>query len=196
MIAEVIVDVAAYPIDRPFDYKVPIAYQQAMSEGIRVKVPFGRRKVIGYVVALKEESSFDSKKLRSIEQLVDLDPILSEEQLALSTWLAERTLSYRIDTLQVMLPAAMRAKYDKILTIHQPTVIKDEELQRFVKGCGLFPLDEVRDADLLDQLKKYMRDETVTIETTIEQQVNKKKVRMIQIADNHTLQASETTIAP
>jgi len=196
MIAEVIVDVAAYPIDRPFDYKVPIAYQQAMSEGIRVKVPFGRRKVIGYVVALKEESSFDSKKLRSIEQLVDLDPILSEEQLALSTWLAERTLSYRIDTLQVMLPAAMRAKYDKILTIHQPTDIKNEAFQRFVNGRVRIPLDEVRDADLLDQLKKYVRDGTVTIETTIEQQVKKKKVRMIQIADNHTLQASETTIAP
>ena len=56
MIAEVIVDVAAYPIDRPFDYIVPESFQTIIEPGIRVKVPFGRRKVIGYVTKLKSES--------------------------------------------------------------------------------------------------------------------------------------------
>lgn len=196
MIAEVIVDVAAYPIDRPFDYQVPAAFQQAMTTGIRVKVPFGRRKVIGYVVALKEESSFDPKKLKSIEQLVDLEPILSEEQLALSIWLANRTLAYRIDALQAMLPAAMRAKYDKFIIVQQPEKITDEDMKQFIHGRTRIPLEEVQDAALLRQLKHYREQQIVTIETTIEQQVKKKKVRMIQIADIETLQSVQETIAP
>lgn len=196
MIAEVIVDVAAYPIDRPFDYQVPDAFQEAILPGIRVKVPFGRRKVIGYVVALKEETSFDPEKLRSIEQLVDLTPVFSEEQLALSTWLAERTLSYRIDALQVMLPAAMRAKYDKVIKIHQPDDLVEEPFKRFVNGRTRIALEEVKDADLLRHLKRYVDQGILTIETTVEQQVKKKKVRMIEIADEDTLRSIQETIAP
>lgn len=196
MIAEVIVDVSAYPIDRPFDYQVPVAYQQMMTTGIRVKVPFGRRKVLGYVVGLKEESALDLKKLKSIEQLVDLEPILSKEQLALSIWLANRTLAYRIDALQAMLPAAMRAKYDKFIIVHHPEKLIDEELKRLVNGRSRIPLEEVQEAALLRQLQQYREEEVVTIETTIEQQVKKKQVRMIQIADAETLQQVQETIAP
>ena len=49
MIAEVIVDVAAYPIDRPFDYIVPETMETIIETGLRVKVPFGRRNVLGYI---------------------------------------------------------------------------------------------------------------------------------------------------
>ena len=38
MIAEVIVDVAAYPIDRPFDYIVPDSMESIIEPGSRVKV--------------------------------------------------------------------------------------------------------------------------------------------------------------
>ena len=44
MIAEVIVDVAAYPIDRPFDYIVPEPLRSIIEPGARVKVPFGPQK--------------------------------------------------------------------------------------------------------------------------------------------------------
>ncbi|MDX1772321.1 MAG: hypothetical protein R3328_12390, partial [Planococcaceae bacterium] len=49
MFAEVIVDVSAYPIDRPFDYAVPQDLQPLIESGSRVKVPFGNRSVLGFV---------------------------------------------------------------------------------------------------------------------------------------------------
>ena len=61
MIAEVIVDVAAYPIDRPFDYIVPDMLVSIIEPGARVKVPFGPRKVIGYITKLKAESDLEDK---------------------------------------------------------------------------------------------------------------------------------------
>ena len=119
MIAEVIVDVAAYPIDRPFDYIVPETMQSIIETGSRVKVPFGPRKVIGYVTKLKDESELEFTKLKPIDELVDLEPVLSSELLKLSSWLAVQTLSYEIDAMQVMLPAAMRARYEKYILVDE-----------------------------------------------------------------------------
>lgn len=48
MIAQVIVDVAARQTDRVFDYLVPEGLE--ISIGSRVIVPFGNRKVQGFVV--------------------------------------------------------------------------------------------------------------------------------------------------
>jgi len=127
MIAKVIVDVAAYPIDRPFDYIVPIAMESIIEPGIRVKVPFGNRKVLGYVTGLTNESNLAIDKLKSIDELIDLEPVVSGELLDLSRWLAVQTLSYEIDALQVMLPAAMRAKYEKYIEVVEQENILDEE---------------------------------------------------------------------
>lgn len=181
MIAEVIVDVAAYPIDRPFDYVVAEAFQSSMVPGIRVKVPFGRRKVVGYVIGLKSESELNENKLRKIEELIDLIPVLSEEQLQLSDWLRTETLSYRIDALQVMLPAAMRARYDQFITIQKAEEIQDEQFKKLLNGRERIPLNAIQDDHLLKLLKTYVTAGIVTLETAVQQQVKAKKIRMIQI---------------
>lgn len=56
MIAEVIVDVAAHQTDRVFEYHIPDDLDVEI--GSRVVVPFGRRKVQGFVVAVKKSSDF------------------------------------------------------------------------------------------------------------------------------------------
>ena len=50
LIAEVIVDVSTYHVDRPFDYQVPPEWINVIEMGCRVKVPFGHRNVLGFVV--------------------------------------------------------------------------------------------------------------------------------------------------
>ena len=59
MIVEVIVDVAAYPIDRPFDYIVPEELETIVERGSRVHVPFGPRKVQGFITNIKEQTDLD-----------------------------------------------------------------------------------------------------------------------------------------
>ena len=83
MIAEVIVDVSAYPIDRPFDYIVPEAMESIIEPGARVKVPFGPRKVIGYITGLKDESDLGIDKLKPIDELDRFEPVISSELLEL-----------------------------------------------------------------------------------------------------------------
>ena len=187
MIAEVIVDVSAYPIDRPFDYLVPASMVSVIEAGSRVKVPFGPRKVLGYVTGLKDESDFDQKKLKPVGELIDLEPVISAELLELSSWLARQTLSYEIDALQVMLPAAMRAKYEKIIIVEDPEQIGDEDFKRFLAGRKRVALKEADLAGLLEIVKYHVKQGIVTVDTAISQQTAIKKVRMIRMVDDATL---------
>ncbi len=56
MIAQVIVDVAAKQTDRVFEYHIPKELTD-VAVGSRVVVPFGRRKVQGFVVGISETTS-------------------------------------------------------------------------------------------------------------------------------------------
>ncbi|MED7644781.1 UNVERIFIED_CONTAM: primosomal protein N', partial [Lactiplantibacillus plantarum] len=108
--AEVIVDVSTKNIDRPFDYKIPDHLKGMIKTGMRVIVPFGPRKIQGFVTAVKEASDLSGKSVKEVEDLLDLTPVLTEELMILSSWLSDKTLSFKITALQAMLPAALKAK--------------------------------------------------------------------------------------
>ncbi|WP_301108923.1 primosomal protein N' [Sporosarcina sp.] len=189
MIAEVIVDVAAYPIDRPFDYAVPVEWESVMEPGLRVKVPFGPRKVVGYVTGIKMNSNLDSAKIKSIIEIIDLEPVLSTELLQLSRWMADETIAYEIDALQVMLPAAMRAKYEKVMRVIKPELL-DESFRQFLGNRQQVTLKALQDANLLNEAKKYSEQGAVQLDTAVQQKTKIKKVRMIHIPDAEHLQAA------
>ncbi len=66
MIAQIIVDVSAYPVDRPFDYLVPAELEELVEVGCRVKVPFGPRNVLGFIISLKDQTDVPDNKLKAI----------------------------------------------------------------------------------------------------------------------------------
>ena len=85
------------PLPGPFDYRsdapVPV--------GLRVIVPFGRRKMVGVVVENPAEPSFDPKQIRPIEQVLDDLPPFDEDWLRLARFAAEY---YQRPLGEVMLP--------------------------------------------------------------------------------------------
>ena len=62
MYAQVIVDISNDAVDRVFDY---VAIQNTQI-GMRVKVPFANRTVLGYVINMSETTNFDKTKVKSI----------------------------------------------------------------------------------------------------------------------------------
>ncbi|BAQ10465.1 primosomal protein n [Bacillus sp. OxB-1] len=194
MIAEVIVDVAAYPIDRPFDYLVPPNWESVIEPGSRVKVPFGPRKVLGYITGLKAESDLDMAKLKPIDELIDLEPVISKEMLHLAKWLANETLSYEIDALQVMMPAAMRAKYEKFIVVKREEFIDDEGFLNLIAGRKRVPMKEAVSSGFVNLLKRYVESGAIVVDTIVRQQTAMKKERAIRIADAETLLKIRETI--
>ncbi|MET0787562.1 MAG: primosomal protein N' [Paenisporosarcina sp.] len=184
MYAEVIVDVSAYPIDRPFDYAVPLDIQPLIESGSRVKVPFGNRSVLGFVMNIKMDTDVPKDKQKEIHELLDIEPVFSEEMIALSKWMKRETLCYEIDALQVMLPAALRAKYEKNLRYANQSISLPDELTELFQGNELIEIPANTPKDLLALIKKYIKNSALVLETTVKQNTAIKKVRMVRITDD------------
>ena len=182
MIAEVIVDVAAHPIDRPFDYAIPKKLEPLTEPGMRVKVPFGNRKVLGFVTNVKQTTAFDPSKLKPIHELMDVVPVLTPELLELATWMKEKTVCFEIDALQVMIPAALRAKYEKRFVLKASLEEIAPPLRPFYAKQAFVRAQEAE--EVYGLLKKEMDKGTIIADTNISQQTAVKKVRMIHIADS------------
>ena len=184
MYAEVIVDVAAYPIDRAFDYSVPESFQDLIESGSRVKVPFGNRQVLGFVTALKSETDVPLEKQKPIGELLDIEPVLTQEMLAMTKWMKRHTLCYEIDALQVMLPSALRAKYEKVLRILDKSVELPSAVQALFHQKNHVELKADESKELLSTIKKLVKADVLALETAVKQKTAVKKVRMVHIEED------------
>ncbi len=122
-IAKVIVDVPASNVNQTFDYKVPDKFQSMIKKGMRVVIPFGPRKITGFVIGFTNESEF--KKLREIIDILDIIPALTNELLELGRWLSDQTMSLYISTYQAMLPQVLKSKYERTLIKQTDTLPKE-----------------------------------------------------------------------
>lgn len=196
LVAEVIVDVAAYPVDRPFDYLVPKEMRELIECGSRVKVPFGPRNVLGFVVALKKETEVPLEKIKQVSQLLDIEPVLTSEMLQLAKWLKNKTICFEIDALQVMLPSALRAKYEKVVFLQTDIHSLSESLQSLFKHSTKVNYKEFEKQGLLLLLKQAIKVKQVVVENVVKQQGHVKEVRKVKIIDNiATLQSIQEKIS-
>lgn len=86
------------PLEGPFDYVSP----RPVAVGARVVVPFGRRRLIGIIVAIAVEPAIDRSTIKAIERMLDDLPPLPEKWLALAQFAAHY---YQRPVGEVMLPA-------------------------------------------------------------------------------------------
>src|SRR3990172_6679905 len=79
----VFVEVAVpLPIDHPFTYRVPSGQEARARIGVRVLVPFGRRKVTGLITAFTDGSSLGGREAREVLAFPDEEPYVSPAHLA------------------------------------------------------------------------------------------------------------------
>lgn len=79
----VFVEVAVpLPIDHPFTYRVPSGQEARARVGVRVLVPFGRRKVTGLITALADGSTLGGREAREVLSFLDEEPYVSSAHLA------------------------------------------------------------------------------------------------------------------
>lgn len=112
MIIGVLVELSNKNIDRVFDYSVPDCFLDKIKLGIRVKVPFGKMELEGFVVEIKGSSDIEVKDILDV---IDDEAILNIELLELGKKMQEDTLSTLISCYQIMLPKALKAKNGQVI---------------------------------------------------------------------------------
>ncbi|MDP6215716.1 MAG: hypothetical protein QF649_00735, partial [SAR324 cluster bacterium] len=102
MIVEVALNL---PLRRSFDYRWPNNLASVPETGLQVLVPFGAQKKGGVVVRVKEKSDFS--RLKSVESLVDEEPLFSSEMLKLTKWTSEYYFCAWGETLNSAIPGGL-----------------------------------------------------------------------------------------
>ncbi len=103
------------PLDRPFTYSLPETLRHRVRPGCRLIVPFGVRKLTG--VALRCHDDRPSVEARDALRLIDAEPVLDEELLALARWIAGYYCSPLGEVLRAMLPLASELRSGKVYSL-------------------------------------------------------------------------------
>lgn len=99
------------PLDSEFDYLVPDELRTLLSPGQRVKAPFGKgdRLAVGYCTGIAAGAS-THKRLKTIDSIVDREPLLSDNMLKLTRWIADYYLCAWGQVLDSVVPAGVKQK--------------------------------------------------------------------------------------
>lgn len=97
------------PVDGTFTYIVPEEMRAAAAPGCRVLVPFGRRRMTGYLISL-HDSPPEGVNLKKISSLTDETPLLTPALLDLARWMSEHYVHSLGEVLRAVLPASLKGK--------------------------------------------------------------------------------------
>lgn len=97
------------PLRKVFDYLPGTETGLSLLQpGMRVRVPFQRRQLVGIFMELAAESELDPGKLKPIEAVLDVSPILPPEILKLCLWAADYYHHPLGEVLAAALPTLLR----------------------------------------------------------------------------------------
>ena len=177
--AQVIVDVPTMQTDQPYTYLVPDEWQAVIECGMRVEVPFGEgnRHIQGFVTALPTELAESTLSLKSLIRVIDLAPVVNQELLQLADYMKDVTFSFKINCLQTMLPAAMKAAYQKKF------VLLDEDhpvKETYFSQSNEIDWDVIEAAGALTLFKRLREQSIVELRYLVKEKVNKKMIRYVK----------------
>ncbi|MFK7731070.1 MAG: primosomal protein N' [Pseudomonadales bacterium] len=99
------------PLNRLFDYLPPQASVDVLRQakpGMRLWVPFGRRRIVAILLEITQSSEFAPNKLRNAERFIDEQPLLDNSYFQLFQWVADYYHHPVGDTIFGFLPSLLR----------------------------------------------------------------------------------------
>ncbi len=126
------------PLRQTFTYILPFGLQENIKPGARLLVPFGKRQLTGYVVALHRELDealeIEESALKEAVELLDAEPLLTEEILRLTQWTADYYASSWGEVLKASLPAGINRTTEQIYSI---TIRGRDELAKILSAKSI-----------------------------------------------------------
>lgn len=100
-------------MDGLFDYAVPGSLAGKIRPGHRVRIPWGRKQVFGYVIACPDRPEVE--RCREVLGLAGDEPLIPHSLLRMADWIQDYYCSDLATVLKTMMPKAVRAKADGYL---------------------------------------------------------------------------------
>ena len=172
-------NVPALQTNTPFTYIADDAVEDDIKIGSRVIVPFGKaeRPIQGFVVEeVTQKVTGDLKKIISV---LEPEPLLNEELISLSNWLADKTYSYRVSCLNAMIPNLVKVNTRRFVKINSEKITQTQVLELL----GEQQVTDLKVSDLTfaqqRQLNHWIKENKVSLEYATENSARKKMINWI-----------------
>jgi len=103
------------PMGQAFTYALPETLRHRVRSGSRIVVPFGPRKLTGVILHCHDEQP--AVATREALRLIDSEPVLDADLLALGRWIADYYCAPLGEVLRTMLPLAAEIRRGKIWSL-------------------------------------------------------------------------------
>ena len=127
--ANIIVDIYQGKLDKTFQYRVPERLKSTIAVGMLVSVPFGSRKMQGYVIELTDVCEYEEDKIKEILAVVKDGVRIESQMIALAGWMRENYGGTMNHALKTVLPVKEKKKAKEQRTIRlalHPVEAKNE----------------------------------------------------------------------
>lgn len=102
--AQVVLTSASSFFDRAFTYSVPPELAGSARVGMQVKVPFGKRTAVGYIVSLSNYPEEGITGIKDIKEVRGDTPFFTEQSVKIALWLSKHYVSFIGSALKTILP--------------------------------------------------------------------------------------------
>lgn len=182
------------PIAKLFTYSVPTELQPCISVGSRVVVQFGRKKSYSAIVHTLNVPEPVEYKAKSIDAVVDTEPIVTERQLQLWHWLADYYVCSLGEVYKAAMPSGLKLEsethllYNTLFEASVPLTERQEMILNYIeqqKTCTISELTaHLEGANPLPQLKKLLEMDAIYISEELRDAYKPKTESVYRLSDS------------
>ncbi len=132
-VAHVLLESPLPRLDRPFDYLVPATLDVAVRQGVKVRLRFGRRKALGWVLGRSPDTEHQGR-LQPIAGIADPHPAFNDDTLRFFRAVAEHYAGSLADVLRLAVPP--RAGADAVPVPQALPILAQTSVDRLQPGPG------------------------------------------------------------
>ena len=108
--ANIIVDISHEKLDKTFQYRIPEELRESIRPGMQVYIPFGNRKLTGYVVELTEEAEIEESRMKDIVGAVKGSVPIESQLIALAGWMKQNYGGTMNHALKTVIPVKQKSR--------------------------------------------------------------------------------------
>jgi primosomal protein N' (replication factor Y) len=189
------------PSEKVFTYSVPEELENDVLVGKRVLVPFGKRKMTGYILEVADDSEWDDTK--DILEILDRDPLFSEKDLLFYRWMSDYYMHPLGKSLKSILPSGIDVesnswlslgndKAERKLTLTQQDII--EIIGAYPSGLSIRTLKKaIKKNNIYDDVRILQGLNIITVEDRLKKpDVKTKMEKCFSLTDDYPFEVKLT----
>ena len=117
------------PLEHLYTYHITEAEAAFIKPGVRLAVPFGKKKIYTAVVYKIHHNAPQKYDAKEIHQILDDEPIVTSSQFKLWEWMSKYYMCTMGEILRATLPSAFLLESETIISLNSDEEIKDSDLK-------------------------------------------------------------------